>query len=74
MTLYTEFIGFKISKTQKQTMDKFELAEKILAILDEADLTDFDKMAIIVEVKKRLVAENKMRMQREIYEQLRKID
>jgi hypothetical protein len=74
MTLYTEFIGFKISKTQKQTMDKFELAEKILAILDEADLTDFDKMAIIVEVKKRLVSENKMRMQREIYEQLRKID
>jgi hypothetical protein len=74
MTLYTEFIGFKISKTQKQTMDKFELAEKILAILDEADLTDFDKMAIIVEVKKRLVADNKMRMQREIYEQLRKID
>jgi hypothetical protein len=74
MTLYTEFIGFKISKTQKQTMDKFELAEKILAILDDADLTDFDKMAIIVEVKKRLVADNKMRMQREIYEQLRKID
>jgi hypothetical protein len=74
MTLYTEFIGFKISKTQKQTMDKFELAEKILAILEEADLTDFDKMAIIVEVKKRLVAENKMRMQREIYEQLRKND
>jgi hypothetical protein len=74
MTLYTEFIGFKISKTQKQTMDKFELAEKILAILDEADLTDFDKMAIIVEVKKRLVSENKMRMQREIYDQLRKID
>jgi hypothetical protein len=74
MTLYTEFIGFKISKTQKQTMDKFELAEKILAILDEADLTHFDKMAIIVEVKKRLVADNKMRMQREIYEQLRKID
>jgi hypothetical protein len=74
MTLYTEFIGFKISKTQKQTMDKFELAEKILAILDEADLTDFDKMAIIVEVKKRLVSENKMKMQREIYEQLRKID
>jgi len=55
-------------------MDKFELAEKILAILDEADLTDFDKMAIIVEVKKLLVSENKMRMQREIYEQLRKID
>jgi hypothetical protein len=55
-------------------MDKFELAEKILAILDEGDLTDFDKMAIIVEVKKRLVAENKMRMQREIYEQLRKND
>jgi|LakMenE18May11ns_1017448.scaffolds.fasta_scaffold9101628_2 hypothetical protein len=55
-------------------MDKFELAEKILAILDEADLTHFDKMAIIVEVKKRLVSENKMRMQREIYEQLRKID
>jgi hypothetical protein len=74
MTLYTEFIGFKISKTQKQSMDKFELAEKILAILEEADLTDFDKMAIIVEVKKRLVAENKMRMQREIYEQLIKID
>jgi hypothetical protein len=74
MTVYTEFIGFKISKTQKQTMDKFELAEKILAILDEADLTDFDKMAIIVEVKKRLVSENKMRMQREIYDQLRKID
>jgi hypothetical protein len=74
MTLYTEFIGFKISKTQKQSMDKFELAEKILAILDEADLTDFDKMAIIVEVKKRLVSENKMRMQREIYEQLRKND
>jgi hypothetical protein len=55
-------------------MDKFELAEKILAILEEADLTHFDKMASIVEVKKRLVSENKMRMQREIYEQLRKID
>jgi hypothetical protein len=55
-------------------MDKFELAEKILAILEEADLTHFDKMAIIVEVKKRLVSENKMKMQREIYEQLRKID
>jgi hypothetical protein len=27
MTLYTEFIGFKISKTQKQTMDKFELMD-----------------------------------------------
>ncbi len=53
-------------------MDKFELAEKILAILEEADLTDFDKMAIIVEVKKRLVAENKMRMQQEIFEQLNK--
>jgi post-segregation antitoxin (ccd killing protein) len=24
MTLYTEFIGFKISKTQKQTMDKLK--------------------------------------------------
>jgi hypothetical protein len=55
-------------------MDKFELADKILGILDEGDLTDFDKMAIIVEVKKRLVAENKMRMQREIYEELRKND
>ena len=24
MTLYTEFIGFKISKTQKQTLDKLK--------------------------------------------------
>jgi hypothetical protein len=52
-------------------MNKFELAEKILDILDEADITVFDKMAIIVDVKKRLTTENKMRMQQEIYEQLK---
>jgi hypothetical protein len=58
-------------KTNRNTMNKFELAEKILDILDEADLTVFDKMAIIVDVKRRLTAENKMRMQQEIFEQLK---
>ena len=52
-------------------MNKFELSEKILDILDESDLSDFDKMAIIVEVKRRLTAENKMRLQQEIFEQLK---
>ena len=58
-------------KTNRNNMSKFELAEKILDILDEADLTVFDKMAIIVDVKRRLTAENKMRMQQEIFEQLK---
>ena len=58
-------------KTNRNNMSKFELAEKILDILDEADLTVFDKMAIIVDVKRRLTTENKMRMQQEIFEQLK---
>lgn len=58
-------------KTNRNNMNKFELAEKILDILDEADLTVFDKMAIIVDVKRRLTTENKMRMQQEIFEQLK---
>lgn len=58
-------------KTNRNNMNKFELAEKILDILDEADITVFDKMAIIVDVKRRLTTENKMRMQQEIYEQLK---
>jgi hypothetical protein len=55
-------------------MDKFQLAEKILNILDESELTIFDKMAVIVEVRRRLTAENKMKMQQEIYDQLKKND
>jgi len=55
-------------------MDKYQLAEKILGILEESELSDFDKMAVIVEVKRRLTAENKMKMQQEIYEQLKKND
>jgi hypothetical protein len=58
-------------KTNRNNMNKFELAEKILDILDEADITVFDKMAIIVDVKRRLTTENKMRMQQEIFEQLK---
>ena len=58
-------------KTNRNNMNKFELAEKILDILDEADLTVFDKMAIIVDVKRRLTIENKIKMQQEIYEQLK---
>lgn len=55
-------------------MDKFQLAEKILGILDESELTIFYKMAVITEVKRRLTAENKMKMQQEICEQLKKND